>query len=98
MEERFGSAYARSVAADYRLPQLGATVDEALARGEDVRDTAWIAAALDAGGVTRLHVDRGADAEQLVRRAVLTGAAISVVDPLPRWRERGAAGAVAELR
>lgn len=33
METRFGSAYARSVAADYRLPALGATVDEALARG-----------------------------------------------------------------
>jgi hypothetical protein len=38
MEERFGSAYARSVAADYRLPQLGATVDEALARGDETKD------------------------------------------------------------
>jgi len=38
MDERFGAAYARSVAADYRLPQLGSTVDEALARGEDAKD------------------------------------------------------------
>ena len=38
MAERFGAAYARSVAADYRLPLLGATVDEALARGDEVRD------------------------------------------------------------
>jgi hypothetical protein len=38
MEERFGSAYARSVAADYRLPLLGATVDEALARCDDAKD------------------------------------------------------------
>jgi hypothetical protein len=38
METRFGSAYARSVAADYRLPQLGATIDEALARGDEAKD------------------------------------------------------------
>ena len=38
MEQRFGAAYARSVAADYRLPQLGATVDEALARGDEPKD------------------------------------------------------------
>ena len=34
MELRFGVGYARSLAADYRLPSLGATVDEALARGD----------------------------------------------------------------
>ena len=34
MELRFGVGYARSVATDYRLPSLGATVDEALARGD----------------------------------------------------------------
>jgi Protein of unknown function (DUF3046) len=38
MDERFGAAYARSVAADYRLPLLGATVDDALARGDDAKD------------------------------------------------------------
>ncbi|HEU5008839.1 MAG TPA: DUF3046 domain-containing protein, partial [Jatrophihabitantaceae bacterium] len=40
MEERFGAAYARSFAADYRLSALGATVDEALARGEEAK-TVW---------------------------------------------------------
>jgi hypothetical protein len=34
MEARFGVAYARSIAADYRLSSLAATVDEALARGD----------------------------------------------------------------
>ncbi len=38
MERRFGVAYARSVAADYRLPALGSTVDEALARGVEAKD------------------------------------------------------------
>jgi hypothetical protein len=38
MEERFGATYARSVAADYRLPALGATVDEAIAAGVETRD------------------------------------------------------------
>lgn len=37
MEEHFGSVYARSLAADYRVPALGATVDEALARGDDAK-------------------------------------------------------------
>jgi hypothetical protein len=38
MQERFGSSYATSVAADYRFPQLGATIDEALAAGVEARD------------------------------------------------------------
>jgi Protein of unknown function (DUF3046) len=38
MESRFGATYARSVAADYRLPVLGSTVNEALERGVDVKD------------------------------------------------------------
>lgn len=38
MEERFGPAYAASIAADYRLPSLGATVDEALASGIEAKD------------------------------------------------------------
>lgn len=37
MEARFGPAYARSVSADYRLPVLGSTVDEALAAGVDAK-------------------------------------------------------------
>jgi hypothetical protein len=38
MDERFGATYARSVAADYRLPELGSTVDEALAAGVEAKD------------------------------------------------------------
>jgi hypothetical protein len=42
MDARFGTLYARSVAKDYRLPLLGATVDEALARGVEAKDV-WAA-------------------------------------------------------
>ena len=38
MEARFGAGYSRSVAADYRLPLIGSTVDEALARGVDAKE------------------------------------------------------------
>jgi hypothetical protein len=38
MQERFGVSYASSVAADYRLPKLGSTVNEALAAGVEARD------------------------------------------------------------
>jgi Protein of unknown function (DUF3046) len=38
MERRFGASYARSVAADYRLPVLGSTIDQAIARGVDIRE------------------------------------------------------------
>jgi hypothetical protein len=38
MQERFGEAYAASLAADYRLPMLGATIDEALAAGVEAKD------------------------------------------------------------
>ncbi len=37
MNERFGSGYAASVAADYRLPELGATIDEALRAGVEAK-------------------------------------------------------------
>jgi hypothetical protein len=40
MDQRFGAAYARSIAHDYRLPALGATVDEALERG-DAAKSVW---------------------------------------------------------
>jgi hypothetical protein len=38
MEERFGTGYAHSLAADYRLPVLGSTIDAALAAGVEARD------------------------------------------------------------
>lgn len=38
MQQRFGEAYAASIAADYRLPELGATVNEALAAGVEAKD------------------------------------------------------------
>ena len=38
MDERFGAAYSRSIAADYQLPELGATVDEALRSGVEAKD------------------------------------------------------------
>ncbi|MDT4936350.1 MAG: hypothetical protein QOG80_21 [Pseudonocardiales bacterium] len=38
METRFGTAYARSVAADYRLPELGMTIDEALGNGIEIKE------------------------------------------------------------
>ena len=38
MDERFGSTYAASLAADYRLPMLGSTVNEALAAGAEAKD------------------------------------------------------------
>ncbi len=38
MQERFGVSYAASVAADYRLPGLGSTIDEALAAGVEAKD------------------------------------------------------------
>jgi Protein of unknown function (DUF3046) len=38
MEERFGATYAASVAADYRLPLLGATINEAFAAGVETKE------------------------------------------------------------
>jgi len=38
METRFGKEYARSLAADYRVPQLGATIDDAIADGVEVKE------------------------------------------------------------
>jgi hypothetical protein len=38
MDERFGAAYARSLAADYRLPELGSTINDALAAGAEAKD------------------------------------------------------------
>jgi hypothetical protein len=38
MDARFGASYARSVAADYRLPGLGSTIDDALLAGVEAKD------------------------------------------------------------
>jgi DUF3046 family protein len=38
MQERFGVSYAASVAADYHLPTLGTTVNEALAAGVETKE------------------------------------------------------------
>jgi Protein of unknown function (DUF3046) len=38
MDERFGPDYARSLATDYRLPKLSATINEAIDDGVDVKD------------------------------------------------------------
>lgn len=40
MEARFGSTYAHSLAADFRVPSLGATVNDAIARG-DAPKSVW---------------------------------------------------------
>lgn len=40
MERNFGVSYARSMAVDYRVPALGATVQEALERG-DAPQSVW---------------------------------------------------------
>jgi hypothetical protein len=37
MDTQFGRAYARSVAADFRVPALGSTVDEAIAAGVETK-------------------------------------------------------------
>jgi hypothetical protein len=54
MDERFGALYARSVATDYRLPALGATVDEALDRGDDVK-AVWRAVCAEFEVPSHLH-------------------------------------------
>lgn len=54
MEARFGATYAHSVAADYRLPQLGATVNEALASGVDPKE-AWRAVCAEFEVPSSLH-------------------------------------------
>lgn len=38
MEARFGSAYAHSLATDYRVPGLGSTIDEALEAGVGIKE------------------------------------------------------------
>jgi hypothetical protein len=54
MEARFGATYARSVAADYRLPELGATINQALEQGVEAKDV-WraVCAEFDVPGQLR---------------------------------------------
>lgn len=54
MRARFGPVYAASVAADYRLPQLGATIDEALENGVAVREI-WRAVCVEFEVPASLH-------------------------------------------
>lgn len=54
MEARFGASYAHSVAADFRLPTLGATVDESLARGVEAKEV-WRAVCTDLELPRHLH-------------------------------------------
>ena len=54
MDSRFGEIYARSVAADYRLPLLGTTVDDALERGVSAK-TVWRAVCEEFGAPAQLR-------------------------------------------
>jgi hypothetical protein len=38
MDERFGAAYSRSVAADYQLPLLRSTINDAIRDGVETKD------------------------------------------------------------
>jgi hypothetical protein len=54
MDERFGENYSRSVAADYRLPLLGATIDEALRNGVEAKEV-WRAVCAEFEVPAHLH-------------------------------------------
>jgi hypothetical protein len=54
MELRFGVGYARSVAADYRLPVLGATIEQALSRGDEPK-AIWRAVCAEFDVPSQLH-------------------------------------------
>jgi hypothetical protein len=54
MDERFGANYSRSVAADYRLPLLGATIDEALGAGVEAKEV-WRAVCAEFEVPSHLH-------------------------------------------
>lgn len=46
MNERFGTAYAASLAADYRVPGIGSTIDDALASGVEAKEV-WRAVCVE---------------------------------------------------
>ncbi len=54
MEARFGTSYAHSLAADYRVTSLGATINEAIERGDSAKSI-WQAVCQDFEVPQRLH-------------------------------------------
>ena len=54
MDARFGPTYARSVARDYRLSALGATVDQALESGVAAKEV-WRAVCAELDVPAHLH-------------------------------------------
>jgi hypothetical protein len=54
MEARFGSAYAHSLAADYRVTSLGATVNDAIERGDSPK-AVWRAVCQELEVPQKLH-------------------------------------------
>ncbi|MGI8667611.1 MAG: DUF3046 domain-containing protein [Jatrophihabitans sp.] len=54
MEARFGSDYARSLAADYRVNSLGATVNDAIERGDSPK-VVWRAVCQEFEVAQKLH-------------------------------------------
>jgi hypothetical protein len=54
MDERFGASYSRSVAADYRLPLLGMTADDALRSGVEAKEI-WRAVCAEFEVPSHLH-------------------------------------------
>lgn len=54
MDERFGEAYAASLARDYRFPLLGATIQDALANGVEAK-VVWRAVVAEFDVPRHLH-------------------------------------------
>jgi hypothetical protein len=54
METRFGSVYAHSLAADYRVTSLGATVNDAIERGDSPK-AVWRAVCQEFDVPQKLH-------------------------------------------
>lgn len=54
MEARFGTSYAHSLAADYRVTSLGATIDEAIERGDSAKSI-WQAVCQEFEVPQKLH-------------------------------------------
>jgi hypothetical protein len=54
MEARFGASYAHSLAADYRMNSLGATINDAIERG-DSPQSVWRAVCKEFEVPQKLH-------------------------------------------
>ena len=72
MDERFGASYSRSVAADYRLPALGSTIDEALRAGVETKEI-WraVCAEFAMPGASGLNAPSGRTAPRHAARVLL---------------------------